>query len=95
MLYQSDNKLEGEKLAIKTSFDLNLLSITIKTEEQSKLVNNRRYLTDFLQNTCVPIIEVFNYPNYGMTNNTPLIQKNYKPMSPWEKAQHIQNGTYD
>ena len=54
-LKKAEEKVDQEKLAIKTTFILNLLAMSIKTEDQSRESSNRRYLTDFLQNTCVPL----------------------------------------
>lgn len=89
-------KLEGEKLAIQTTFLLNLISISIKAEgignSMSRRPFHRRFLTDFLQNTCVPFFEIQNYPNYfnkQAPTPTPFIEKSFKPMSPSEKAQRI------
>ena len=52
-------------------------------------------MTDFLQNTCVPYIEIEDYPNYKQNQTTPFIEKSFKPMSPFEKAQRIQSGEFD
>ena len=64
-IQKADDKVDHEKLAIKTTFILNLLSMSIKTEDQSRESYNRRYLTDFLQNTCVPLQDIQAYPGYN------------------------------
>lgn len=63
--YPDEKPVEGEKLAIKTTFILNLLSMAIKAEDPNHIERNRRYLTDFLQNTCVTVFDIQSYPNYN------------------------------
>ena len=80
-----------EKLALQTTFLMNLYAISIR---QNKRVpeGTRRFLTDFLQNTCVPFQTVNEYPEYDV-NRTPFIRQNYKPLSAWDRAQQLQAGT--
>ena len=57
------DKLERERLALKTTFVFNLLATSIASGEVQPDCNKRR-LSDFLQNTCVPVQEIHAYPNY-------------------------------
>ena len=91
---KADDKIDSEKLAFKTTFIFNLLTMAIKSRDHSD--ENKRVLTDFLNNTCVPLQEIQQYPDYkssqGQQRPTPFIEKNYKPLSAWEKAQQMQSG---
>lgn len=70
---------QPEKMAIYTTFVFNLLAVSIQRGWLDG--DNSRIITDFLQNTCVPLNEVESYPNYYMSEHTPLIEKNFKRVS--------------
>ena len=93
----ADQRLDHEKLALKTTFMFNLLAKAIKSNDYLEPMGTRRILTDFLQNSCVPQNEIAAYPGYFTeqsrpTPDTPLIEKNFKPLTPLQKAEQLKKG---